>query len=211
MKRNLLIAAAALSAVTMGSAFAAQFTIDFEKNWDFSDGDVNEYYNGGIAADGTSGANLGVFFVGVSGLSNDTSFTYYSNAPSMQGTAYAHTFATQDKAFMNVAAGVTNALSFFYSSPSDAVGAIKAFSGLNGTGALLGALDVVTNSSSDYNVWPQVAFAFSGIAHSFDLTGSANRVALDNISAVPLPSAIALLAPALIGFASISRKKNSHG
>ncbi len=62
----------------------------FEKAWDFANGDVNGYYGGGTAADGTSGANLGVSFVNVSGLSNDATFTYYSGAPSPLGTAYAH-------------------------------------------------------------------------------------------------------------------------
>ncbi len=35
--------------------------------------------------------------------------------------------------------------------------------------------------------------SFSGTALSFDLTGAANVVALDNISAVPEPSSVALL------------------
>ena len=109
MKYKKLLALTLVAATS--PAFASSFTVDFEKTWDYGT-DVNDYYNGGAASDlSTGGANLGVSFVNVSGLSNDSSFTYYTNAPSVQGVAYAH-----DAAFMNVAAGVNNALSFSYSS-----------------------------------------------------------------------------------------------
>ncbi len=115
-------------------AFASSwFLVDFEKSWDFANGDVNGHYSGGTAADGTSGGNLGVSFVNVSGLSNDSSFTYYTGAPSLIGTACAHT---------------------------------------------------------------SVTFKFAGTARSFDLTGSANLVGIDNISAVaavPEPSTVVLM------------------
>ena len=118
------IAALALSLSTPAVASAAGFLVDFEKIWDFGDGDVNGYYSGGTAADGTHGTNLGVSFVNVSGLSNDPSFIAYANAPSPLGTAYAHTFDPTDTALMNVAAGVGNALAFYYSTPSSVVGAV---------------------------------------------------------------------------------------
>ncbi len=208
MKLSRLFAVATLSAMAASPTFAAQFTVDFEKNWDYLDGDINGYYNGGTAADGTTGANLGVSFVGVSGLSNDLDFTYYTGAPSPQGTAYAHTFAPEDLAFMNVAAGVDNALSFYYSSPGDALGAVKAYSGLNGTGTLLGTLDLAANTTGGYDVWTLVTFAFTGTALSFDLTGSANLVGLDDISAVPVPPALVLLASALLGIPAVRQRIN---
>ncbi|MBV8036165.1 MAG: PEP-CTERM sorting domain-containing protein [Pelomonas sp.] len=93
---------------------------------------------------------------------------------------------------MNVSAGVTGGLSFFYSTPSDAPIAIKAYSGLNGTGTLLGSLDLTANSA-DYSAWNHAVLSFSGTAMSFDLTGMANAVALDNISAVPEPGSVALM------------------
>ena len=70
---------------TLPTFASASFLVDFENTWDYANGDVNGYYSGGTAADGSSGANLGVSFMGVSGLSNDSSFTYYSGAPSMLG------------------------------------------------------------------------------------------------------------------------------
>ncbi|HEV7577926.1 MAG TPA: PEP-CTERM sorting domain-containing protein [Caldimonas sp.] len=195
---KLLPVAAAVALLASSSAFAASsFLVDFERSWDYANGDVNGYYAGGTAADGASGSNLGVSFVNVSGLSNDASFTYYTGAPSMLGTAYAHTFSPEDRAFMNVAGGVDSALSFFYSSPLSILGAVRAYSGLNGTGTLLGTFNLAANASNAYDAWTPVTFAFSGLARSFDLTGGANVVGIDNISAavtaVPEPSTVMLM------------------
>lgn len=208
---KLLPAAAALAMFATAPAFASSpFLVDFEKNWDYNNGDVNAYYAGGTAADGTTGANLGVSFVNVSGLSNDSAFTYYTNAPSPLGTAYAHTFAPGDTAFMNVSAGVDNALLFHYSSSTAVSGAIKAYSGLNGTGSLLGTFNVAGNSG-DYSTWTSATFAFTGTARSFDLTASANGVAFDNISAVPEPETFAMLLSGLglMGFMARRRKQQA--
>ncbi len=182
----------ALLAAAPALASAAAFQVDFEKNWDYANGGVNAYYGGGTAADGSNGTDLGVTFLNVSGLSNDADFTYYSGAPSSQGTAYAYTVDAGDKALMNVAAGVNGVLSFYYASPAAATGAVKAYSGLNGTGTLLGSFDLAANGSA-YDVWTKVTFNFSGTAKSFDLTGSANLVGLDNISAVPEASSSLLV------------------
>ena len=208
MKRTLL--AAALAALLLAPAVAqanAQFVIDFEKTWDFSNGDVNGYYGGGTAADGSSGSNLGASFVGVSGLSNDASFTYYSGAPSPQGVAYAHTFAAGDVATLNVADGVSGALAFYFASPAAVSGAVKAYSGLDGSGALLGSFDLPANSSSAYDNWSGAWFAFAGLAHSFDLTASANLVAFDNITAVPEPAPAALVLGGVAMLALITRRR----
>lgn len=183
-----LIPAAALALLTAAPAFASTgFLVDFEKSWDYENGDVAEYYNGGTAADGTTGTNLGVSFVNVSGLSNDApSFTYYDNAPSAQGVAYAH-----DTAYINVADGVDNALTLFYSTPDAIVGAVKAYSGLNGTGTLLGTIDFAATGAG-YTSWQQGTLTFAGTAMSFDLS-AAGAAALDNISASPVPEPAALL------------------
>jgi hypothetical protein len=176
--------------------------VDFEKNWDYTNGDVNDYYSGGTAADGTSGSNLGVSFVGVSGLSNDPNFTYYTNAPSLQGVAYAY-----GTAYMNVAAGVDNALSFSYSSLANLSGAVRAWTGLNGTGTLLGSFDLGTNDiGTTYDTWTKATFSFAGTAQSFDFTGSANAVAFDNISAVPVPAAAWLFGTGLAMFGAARRR-----
>ncbi|MBD9357472.1 VPLPA-CTERM sorting domain-containing protein [Methylomonas albis] len=195
--------AVALFAGTPAFASASGFLVDFEKTWDYTNGDVNDYYNGGSAADGSmGGANLGVSFVNVSGLSNDADFTYYTGAPSAQGTAYAH-----DTAYINVAAGVNSGLSFFYSSPVAVIGAVKAYSGLNGTGTLLGSFDLAANNSGAYDTWTQATFLFNGAAQSFDLTAAGtNFVGLDNVSSVPVPAAFWLLGSGLAMLGAVGRR-----
>ncbi len=195
MKLSTLAALALLSAAP---AFAAGpvFTVDFEKTWDYTNGSVDGYYNGGTAADGSTGINLGVGFVGVSGLSNDVNFTYFTNAPSPQGVAYVY----DTSAFINVAAGVAQYLSFSYASTSAVVGAIKAYAGLNGTGALLGSMDLAANNASGYDVWTARTFSFSGNAKSFDVGAAANAVAFDNVSSVPETSSLLML---LLGGAAV--------
>jgi hypothetical protein len=200
MKYKKLLALALVAATS--PAFASSFTVDFEKTWDYANGDVNNYYNGGAAADGsTGGSNLGVSFVNVSGLSNDSLTTYYSNALSILGVAYAH-----DTAFINVAAGVDNALSLWYSSSAAVTGAVTAWTGLNGTGINLGSFDLAANSSSAYDGWSATTFNFIGTAQSFNLTtAGVNNVAIDNISAVPVPAAAWLFGTGLAMFGAVRR------
>ena len=199
-------AALAILAAVPPLASAQTIVLDFEKSWPFG-AEVQGYYGGGAASDGTSGANAGVSFVNVSGLSNDASFTYYSGAPSPLGIAYAFTSAPGDHAYMNVTAGAVGALSFFYSSPSVATipGAIVAYSGLNGSGAQLGSINLANDDGGDYSGWRAASFSFFGIARSFDLTATANIVALDNVTvtAVPEPGSLALL---LLGGVAVVRR-----
>lgn len=176
------LASLALALALASPAFAAApLSVDFEKAWTYGQ-EVGDTY-----------AVQGVTFTNVLGISNDADFTYFSNSPSPLGTAFVQLdFVTNTSAFMNVASGVTGGLSFYYSSPDAVTGAIKAYSGLNGTGMLLGSISLGANSA-DYSRWNQAVLSFGGTAQSFDLSGTANVVALDNISAVPEPSSIALL------------------
>ena len=83
-----------------------------------------------------------------------------------------------------------------------AAGAIKAYAGANGSGALLGSIDLAANSGAGYEVWTPRSLRFSGTALSFDLGASANGVALDNISSVPEASRLLML---LLGGAAVLR------
>lgn len=176
------LATLALALGLASPAFAAgPLSIDFEKDWSYGQEVAATY------------AAQGVTFTNVLGLSNSAEFTQYANAPSPLGVAFVQLDGVANtSAFMNVAEGVTGGLSFFYSTPADAPLAIKAYSGLNGTGTLLGTIDLTANSA-DYTTWSQAVLSFSGTALSFDLTGTANVVGLDNISAVPEPGSVALL------------------
>lgn len=199
MKPYSAVAAAAAFVVIASApalASASAFSIDFEADWNANNQfapDLDNYYNGGTASNGASGPNRGVSFVNVSGLSNQSpDFTYYANAPSPLGTAFAH-----DNAYLNVASGVGNALAFYYSSPNDVVGAVRAFSGLNGTGTLLGTIDLVANFiDGSYDNWSLATLRFSGVARSFDFTASADAagVLFDNVATVPEPGMGLMLA-----------------
>lgn len=182
MKLYSILSLLALAAAPALANASTPILIDFENNWQYGETVDNHY------------AASGVTFSNVLGLSNDADFTYYTGAPSAQGVAMAQLDGeVNTSAFLNVDSGAVGGLSFFYSSPTDVAAAIKVYSGLNGTGTLLGTIDLVSNASA-YDVWTQVNFSFNGVAKSFDLTGTANVVGLDNISiaAVPEPESYAL-------------------
>lgn len=221
MNKVLSIACAlAINAIIATPAFAAApgFLLDFERNWDYGS-DVAEYYNGGTAYNvgsplvGVTGNNYGVSFTSdnssaLLGISNDAFFNYYNNAPSTLGTA--SPFGT---VFMNVAAGVDSFLSFYYASPDAVIGAVKAYSGLNGTGTLLGSFDLQANNPlATYDTWTKVNFQFTGTALSFDFSASSSVVGFDNISNIssPVPEAdsyaLMLAGLGLMGFVVKRRK-----
>ena len=126
-----LLPAAALALFTAAPALAASsFLVDFERSWDYTNGDVNGYYAGGTAADVAARLRpRRVVCERVGALERRK--LDLRGTPSMLGTTYAHTSAPEDRAFMNVSAGVDNALSFFYSTPLSVVGAVRAYSGLS--------------------------------------------------------------------------------
>ncbi|RZI97514.1 MAG: PEP-CTERM sorting domain-containing protein [Rubrivivax sp.] len=174
------LATLALALGLASPAFAAApLSVDFEKTWSYGDEVANTYAAGGVT------------FTNVLGLSNDADFTYFSGAPSPLGVAFVQLDGiVNTSAYMNVATGITGGLSFYTSTTADFE--VKAYSGLNGSGTLLGTFTVAANTT-DYSVWSQKVFAFSGVAQSFDLSSANGVAALDNISAVPEPSSIALM------------------
>ncbi len=197
------LATLALALGLAAPAFAAPIsTVDFEKAWDY-----------GQTVDDTYAA-LGVSFVNVIAFSNGDGLgplptgDYYVGAPSMMGVAMAQLDGTTNtSAFMNVLNGVSGGLSFFYSSPVDVALAVEAYSGLNGTGTLLGSISLTANSD-DYTAWSQAVLNFGGTAMSFSLTNAANVVAFDNISSVPEPSSAALMLTAVGVLAAVRRRRS---
>ena len=177
------LAALALALGLVSPAFAAApLSVDFEQDWVYGTAVGNTY-----AADGVTFTNV----LGLSnndGLGNLANGDYYAGAPSPMGVAYVQ-FDGADTAYMNVNAGVTGGLSFFYAGTDTA--AIKAYSGLNGTGTLLGT--VTLSSTGGFDSWKKTALFFGGTAQSFDLSSTNGIAALDNISAVPEPTSVALM------------------
>jgi hypothetical protein len=183
------LATLALAVGLASPAFAASpaINVDFEKSWNYGES-IDNFY-----------AAQGVSFVNVLGLSNGDGLgslangDYYAGAPSPLGVAFAQLDGSANTAaYMNVAGGVEGQLSFYFSNPTGSSVEIKAYSGLNGTGTLLGSVLLASNGT-DYTTWTATSLTFGGTALSFDLTATAAGVALDNISAVPEPSSLALL------------------
>ncbi len=204
MKLKLMsIAAAALFGAA--PAFAATpFLVDFESSW-----------GSGTPVDNNYSA-IGVTFTNLLGLSNGDGLgslaggDYYKNAPSPLGTAFVQLDGvTNTTSYMNVAGGVAGSLSFYYSSPESVINAIKAYSGLNGGGTLLGSFDLTATDGS-YSVWQQATFSFTGEALSFDLTPTNGIAAFDNIAAVPEPEAFAFMLAGLGLMGAVIRRKQKQ-
>lgn len=153
---------------------------------------VNHFYNGGTDSGMNSGPNLGVQFVG------------FITAPGVGATSTPN-FAYNNYAnsYINVAGGFT-ALDFTVGSLAPAT--ISVYSGLNGTGTLLGS--GVFNGNAMAFVPGSVAF--SGLARSVRLNGTINYTGLDDVSlTLPIPEpdtwAMLLAGLGIAGFAARRR------
>ncbi|UCV07563.1 PEP-CTERM sorting domain-containing protein [Dechloromonas denitrificans] len=189
MKLN-LISALVAGLFVAAPAFSANnsITLDFEGPASFDS--IGDYYSG-----------LGVNF-GLDALAfQQADMVDFSNLPSGTGVMS----AVGADAALNFAAGFSSA-SFYYSSSEAAT--VGVYSGLNGTGTLLGSFILSNNatlgcSNSAFCNWTQSSLAFNGVAHSIAF-GEATYVAgFDNVTvaAVPEPSEALMLALGL-GFVS---------
>ena len=184
------LGAASISAMAVpATPGAAPITIDFEGVNSFAS--VGEYNNGGTDSAGNSDTDYGVSFTpSVMGLANDAVDTYFSNAPSPLNVMY----ATDSAAYMNVALGFVDLASFYYSSTTAAPNAIQIFSGLNGTGSVLGSFSLNLNTPQGctgalYCNFEKTTVVFSGVARSIAFGGNNGNVAFDDVTITPVPEA----------------------
>ena len=181
MKLN--AALASLAALFAAPAMADVVVIDFDSL--VNNVYINTYYAGGIDSLGhLGGADHGISFVG------------FVTAPGAGATSTPnYAYANGATGTINVAGGFS-ALSFTYGTLAPA--AISVYSGLNGSGTLLGAGLFNGNAMA----FMPGSVAFSGLAHSVMLSARPSHAALDDVAftmtpPIPEPHTWAMLAAGL--------------
>jgi hypothetical protein len=207
---NLKLVSAVVAGFFAAPALAAPITLDFEGTSSFAS--IANYYNGGTDTNGASGVNHGASF-GLDALAyqNDAVSHNISNNPSGSSVM----FATGPDAALNVADGFFSSVSFYYS--STAATTVSLFSGLNGTGDLIGTISLSANaqqngcSDSPFCFWSLASLTFNGVAHSIQFGDTAGNTGFDDVSFTPVPAPAAgwLLMSGAGLMAAWRRRKNA--
>ena len=131
---------------------------------------------------------------------------------------------------MNSNAGFTDGFSFFYTAVNSG-GSFQVFSGLDGTGTLLGTLVLGTTPSGGCDPIYAASFCpfvaagldFAGTGHSVVFAGVANQIAFDDVTfgsstpggggeptTTPEPASIVLMATGLCGVGVVARRRRTR-
>jgi hypothetical protein len=220
--KMLKAALAGLALSVSGFANASLIILDFEGIGNTAN--INDFYNGGTDSQGNSGVNYGISFgTNTLGLidSDAGGTASIANEPSGESVMF---FST-GSAILNYAAGFDTGFSFFYSSAKSAT--VDIFDGINGTGNILGSIDLAAQNTDNcigdpngnYCNWTNIGASFAGTAKSINFGGSANFIAFDDVTFgsevageatdVPEPSTLAIFALGIMGLASRRFKKQS--
>lgn len=117
--------------------------------------------------------------------------------------------ALSGASYVNILDGFTDQITFTYGAFTDAV--VNVFDGENGTGNLLGSINLAANF--DFANFYSVSLGFTGIGHSISVQSQPGVFAWDNLefskaSEVPAPAGIALFT--LGALIALRRKKISN-
>lgn len=203
--------------------------------------DILNFFDGGsdsVASDGT-GPNLGIQFSAnaTAQLPGDNAATgdgKFENNPSGSNEIVYFGFSSSTAAYVNYAAGFTGFnVNYSYSNNSGAAGEAYLFSGLNGTGTLLGTVSLAPASSSTacsvstdaYCTWQaasltagtalaeSVVFGVTGLTSGGTSTGAPvedmefDGLTFTGANPVPLPASVWLMLGGIAGFAGIARRR----
>jgi hypothetical protein len=184
-----ILAAAVAAVFVSGTASAAAVVVlDFEGIDNLSQ--VGSYYDGG--AGGSYGItfsdnSLAVVDYDVTGLLNSSGNMVgnFANAPSPDTVLF---WYDGTESILNMAGGFDTGFSFYYSSAVG--GTVTLWDGLNGTGNILGELQLKAkfdeactgDPTGQYCNWTPEGIAFDGVAYSISFAGVANYVGFDNIT-----------------------------
>jgi hypothetical protein len=210
---------ASVAALLVMSSSANAQVLNFEGITEYTS--IGNHYNGG------AGPNYGIGFFG-NALALTSSHDDCNGGGNfrLQSSGCNVLFFLEGSATgMNRVDGFHTGFSLFYS--SSYAGSVDVWSGLNGTGTLLGSLGLPeTPMNGDvacggvmYCPFVAAGLAFEGVAQSVTFNGAANYIAFDDITfgnatpgtVVPEPSTYALMAAGLgaVGFASRRRRKTA--
>lgn len=192
---KLKAALASLAALFAAPAMAEVVVIDFDSM--VSNVHVLNYFAGGTDSLGNAGPNEGVTFQG---------FITATGTAASSDPRYAYLNSVTGKGTINFATGFS-AFSFAYGAYFPAT--VSVYSGLNGTGNLLGSATFNGNAME----FAPGSVAFAGIGQSVVVAGKSNYVGIDDVSftvppAIPEPQTWAMLLAGLgiAGLAAHRRK-----
>ena len=152
---------------------------------------IQDFYNGGAAANGAIGPNYEVTFAGsaLAIVDSDAGGSgNFANEPSSKSIMF---WLNDIDIHMNFESGFSQ-FSLYYSA-AVFPGSLSFWTGPNGTGTQVGAVQPLgVNGSScggdpngTYNCWTRVAVVLPQLAYSATFGGSANYIGFDNVSFNP--------------------------
>jgi len=211
--RSALLAPLAASFMVLLPSPSPASTVTLTFGSEVNEVEILNYFNGGADGHGAVGPSDGVVFSSTAVQDLAGTAGKFENAPSA-GVLYV-TYSSSVAGVMNVASGFT-ALSLDYSlldNSSTYASTIDLYSGLNGTGTLVGTLSLsassnpvaCTNHSDEFCTWTGASAQLSGIAESVVFASAAatanegEEFAQLQVSEVPLPGAFLLLFSGLAG------------